>query len=303
MNNPRFSRPVPLDVVPAAEVGDLIESADHEFVALERELAERSAEAAELEASAKTMGVDPDGSTWGMIQLQRFLEGLRHEAHRDADASLEVARHRARVRLVDAEEEAQALRTGSPPARPAPPAWNPPVDDHRPPGSDDDRPRVDPWPITDVAGASATETSTDAPVHEPPPPPAFVAEPDPSPLMVIPLAPPVPEERSPNGADPAPAPANPVLDAPHDLPPEDPPRLLPAPASAHETVFWSDAGEVSSRLAAAPPPVAEPPPANLSEPAPKRTKKARRARRIPISAILEVVAVLLILVFILLRLS
>ena len=301
MNNPRFARPVPLDVVSADEVGDLIESADREFVALERELAERSAEAAALEASAKTMGVDPDGSTWGMIQLQRFLEELRHEAHRDADASLEVARHRARVRLLDAEAAAQALRAGSSPTGTPPPAWTPPLDHRRPPGSDDDPPRVEPWPIIDVAGAHATETSADAPAHEPPP--AFMAEPDPSPLMVVPLAPPVPDERSPNGEDPAPAPAGPVVDAPHDVPPDDPPKLLPAPANAHDTVFWSDAGDVSPRLAAAPPPVPDPPPANLSEPAPKRTKKVRRARRIPISAILEVLAVLLILVFILLRLS
>ena len=311
MNSPRFTRPLPLDVVPVDQVGDLIESADREFVGLERELEERTAEADELEASARAMGVDPDGSTWGLIQLQRFLEELRRDTQRDATASLEVARRRAELRLVEAHQEAEWIRGGAPPSAATPPAgmaWFLADRDPNGTGAAAAAPNVEPWPIRDASDVTIVEEAPGA--HEATPPVAPVPPIEPEPLSVVPLLQPEPEDDVyTNGVGPTSAPdvgVGVVADQPQS-PREGPPTLLPAPQpNAYETVFWSDPGDGNGRVEAAPPPpppIGEPPPADLSEPAPKRPPKARRSRRIPVSAILEVVAVLLILVFILLRLS
>jgi hypothetical protein len=309
MTSPRFTRPLPLDVVPADQVGDLIESADREFVGLERELEERTAEADELETSARAMGVDPDGSSWGLIQLQRFLEELRHETRRDATASVEVARRRAELRLVEAHEEAERVRAGAPPRAAPPPATRTmglPAD-HTPNGTGAaTAPPVEPWLVRDAAVVITEEEAPGA--HGASPPLASVLPIEPEPLTVVPLLEPAPADVFTNGVGPtAPPDVSLGLADQPPSPPELPPTLLPAPPpNAYDTVFWSDQGEGNGRVDAPPPPPAatsEPPPADLSKPVPKRPRKSRRLRRIPVSAILEVVAVLLILVFILLRLS
>jgi hypothetical protein len=311
MTSPRFTRPLPLDVVPADQVGDLIESADREFVGLERELEERTAEADELETSAKAMGVDPDGSSWGLIQLQRFLEELRHETRRDATASVEVARRRAELRLVEAHEDAERVRSGAPPSPAPSPAKRTTglLADHTPNGTGAaaTAPPVEPWLVRDATAVITEEEAPDA--HGASPPLASVLPIEPEPLTMVPLVEPAPGDTYNNGVGPTAPPdvsLGLVADPPQS-PPELPPTLLPAPQpNAYDTVFWSDQGEGNARVEAPPPPPAatsEPPPADLSEPVPKRPRKSRRFRRIPVSAILEVVAVLLILVFILLRLS
>src|SRR5262249_39982477 len=58
------------------------------------------------EARARAIGFDGDASTWVVVHLQRFLEQLRMEADRDAHAVLDIAAHRARLRVADARAEA-----------------------------------------------------------------------------------------------------------------------------------------------------------------------------------------------------
>jgi hypothetical protein len=134
MSPSRLSPPQQLDIVPASEVGSILEQTDRDFVELERVHEETRAEAEEAEALAAAEGVDPKSSTWTMVRLQRFLDGLREEATRDASATVEVAQQRARVRLEEAHEEAERRRLGydpdplvppirltEPPAAPVPP--------------------------------------------------------------------------------------------------------------------------------------------------------------------------------------
>jgi hypothetical protein len=89
--------PERIDVVPADAVGALIERADREFAQLEEHARRAVAEAERLEERATAEGVDPKASAWTMLRLQRFLDQLREEARRDADATVEVARRRAQV--------------------------------------------------------------------------------------------------------------------------------------------------------------------------------------------------------------
>src|SRR3974377_2288097 len=89
--------PVLLDFVPAQTVRALIEQVDRDFTDLEHRAADATALADELEARAADEGIGPQSSQWGMEKLQRFLDDMRDEVDRDAAATVEVARHRARV--------------------------------------------------------------------------------------------------------------------------------------------------------------------------------------------------------------
>jgi len=285
MPNTPYARPEPLDVIPVERVSTLIADADRDFVELERRAAEATADAEEAERLAGEMGVDPKSSTWTMVRLQRFLDGLREEAARDAAATVQVARHRARVRI----QEAQELAAGSPIAPlPAPPFSFAPADPPPAPvgvngaGVSAEYP---PWsgaPLVVAATSAAVMTDLGTPVAPAPAPPVFAPPPEPS------SAPPLPIVGStmPATAAPPPSPWEP-----------SPTVAMSVPVGAAATAMTAEHFAPPTWSGAAP--AAAPPPMTKKG----KPMKARSSRRFPLSAILEVIAVLLILVFILLRLS
>ena len=280
MPSTRPTRPETFDIIPADEVGALIEATDRDFVDLERRALEASHAAEEAEAAANEAGIDPKAATWSMVRLQRFLDTLRDEALRDAAATVGVARHRAKVRIDDA--RASADGGGTLYSRSAA-AWAPP----------------------------------------PPPPPLAQDQPSESPgssrhqTLVVPVAreaPPAPTNGSGHSGN---ATGSTIVAAVVAAPPVVLAQPLVEEAPVLDEHFWvsEPTNTIVSRRAPAvtadpaPPVVAEattsPPPLPPSTaPAPKTAPQKRSVlKRVPVSAILEVIAVVLILVFILLRLS
>jgi len=273
MDHKPLTRPVALDVVPASEVANLIETTDRDFSQLERDASAARDAALDAETKARQAGVDPKSSAWTMVRLQRFLDGLHEEAMRDAAATIEVARQRARMRL----DEARANARGDSAPRPVLPPPIPPVAPALRPVAPVPQPEPTVMPPRPEPFAPArVVTLAPAPVtngHTQPAPPegAFARSgPESAPTLLAPVVAPPPVAAPP----PAPAPMAPLAPVAPVAPVVAPP---PAPVA-------------SAPVAAAPAPV---------QPA----KKRGFFRRLPIAAILEVIAVLLVLVFILLRLS
>jgi hypothetical protein len=361
VTGPKLPKPQALDVVPASEVGALIEETDRVFVDLERELQAVNAEAAEVEALAAVEGIDPSASTWTMVRLQRFLDDLREEARRDAAATIGVAEQRVRVERADA-LQARGLAVAPAPAF-APPTTTAPTDVPRPvPTSDpgagpvviDDEPTSVVAPSTVAAGGLVFAATASEPRSRP------VAEAHANGNGFAPQvpsvrtagaldasapvqAPVVARETSTGIVDAAPVVVTPLTPLFGD--PAPPPAPAPQPATAPQSAspldgdgdFWQPNGTAPITFDQAAPPLIVPvppaPPQDGVESAPateahdgKRSKrrskkqkapkppkaqkppKDRRgvgsvAKKLPVAAILEVIAVLLILVFILLRLS
>jgi hypothetical protein len=206
-----------------------------------------------------------------MVRLQRFLDTLRAEAQRDAEATIAVAHQRARIRVEDA--RAGSLRPG----QPAPDSFAPTTG----------------WQVESPPPA---HRDTVAPVAAVVPPPAAVV---PLPTDVAPT--PAPPTVSTNGHVPVATVLAPVTQAPIAQvvePPtvQVPPVVIPPIAAAPVAQVAPPPMAPQQHVAPAPPvqPVAAPVSAR---------KKKGVLRRLPIAAILEVIAVLLVLVFILLRLS
>jgi len=288
---PRLTPPSPVDVVPVDRVAEVIESADREISELEQRAADLRARAERAEVDAKTSGMDPEASTWGILRLQRFLDLLREETTRDAAATVDIAKHRARLRLEDARGGGQATAVG----------LSLPVMDR-------------PWPETN---GFASAPLTAVPVAVPPEP---RPTPEPVPVSVvsepegsngssaIAFAPSSAQPSATNGAASksptllAPVVADQTMAAP--LAPQPQYAEPPTGPAAREAEFWATpttavAVAVPEAPVAAPPSVA-PQPAPVPQPT---TQQRGLLRRIPLSAIFEVLAVLAILVFILLRLS
>jgi hypothetical protein len=274
MTASRLDPPQALDLVPAEQVRDIIANTDSELSELERsaEFAHDAAERAERAISEA--GLDPESSAWTMVRLQRFLAGLRDEAQRDVETMLELARHQARIRSNEV-------------------------------GASRDVPRP-------VVRAAAPVVPAPAPVA---PSPAPVAAPVAPPVAV---SPPV-EAPAAAGVTPAPGPAGPAASAAVAVPVAEPAceepgvPLAPEPEAAPHLTLVTPAPVVPTAPAPAQPVAAAPTATQQPLPRPAATQPTPAAsapaakpgllRRLPISAILEVVAVLLILVFILLRLS
>jgi hypothetical protein len=274
MTDLRVTPPEPVELVSAAEAASLIAEVDRELAALERRAAEARETADAVQARAEREGADEGVSTWAIVRLQRFIDGLRVEAERDAETVVEAARRGAReqsdARLADDARWRHALL---PVVRPAPPD---PVAE---------APGTMAAPVVAPVGGTAVES---APVGlEPgPEPEPRVQDVSPVPEASVSWAPLSPERPTTNGHTPedgAPA-ANAVPVAAPPL--EPPPVIVPAVANAPVEVA------VPVTPAPAPAPIA-------ARPAPKK----RFLRGFPLSAVLEVLAVLLVLLFILLRLS
>lgn len=246
----RIPLPQSLELVPAEHVRSMIDSADQDISALERELASVNGAADSAEAEIRDRGIDEGSSAWTMVRLQVFLDGLRAEATREAQAVLDLA---SRSHRGDRHDVAR-------PTSVAPPAFTRhelEVPLGATPRTNGSTPHAEPAPIALTPVAFAADAS--APVIDPAPPAPVPPIPVPRhdqtvevPVVVATVAPPV--------AVPVDQPADPIVF-------RDPPMQAPQ--------------------------------------APVQAEPARRSllRRIPVSAILEVAAVLLILVFILLRLS
>jgi hypothetical protein len=339
VNQPKLSKPQALDVIPASEVSSLIEETDRVFVQLERELEIASAAADELEAQAAAEGIDPTASTWTMVRLQRFLEDLRDEAERDAAATIEVAQQRARFERDDppllvgfASDPGPLL---APPVAsapdPAPAAW---------PGAlpRDPAPEVAHDELPNAATAAALIASAAVPPASPETPtpalmptmvetpatngsshpaPNHASAPDTTVLvrdaaapseagqrptttmpLLAPVAPPAAHLSEEFWAAPERA-AAPVVDA---APATVAPVVVPVPLPPEPGSGGDVADEESRTTKGKGKRAKKQKPAKA--PKPQREPRGRSAmKRLPIAAILEVIAVLLILVFILLRLS
>ena len=339
----RLAPPEPIDLVSADEVERLISSTDEELAALDREAVAALAAADEAEAWMRSAQVDEQSSTWAMVRLQRFLAALREEAERDSETVVELAQRRAAFQLAEARAEAARIRErraggiGSgwsepvlepgpsqngkhaDPAAPAeqytaepavpvvvpeavdrratdpvvpmaPPVKSPSVADNPgivDPMTEGAAPTADP-----LAPAAAAAATIRWEAREPvPPPPAGDA------VLVTPATAPLP-----------PPPSTPVearLVTTNE--PEAPPAADSGSVSG-DGEFWTEpeaapARRRGRRAGKTSPSQPSPSQDSPSQPSPPAKTKHRRRFRLPVSAILEVIAVLLILVFVLLRLS
>jgi hypothetical protein len=262
MTSSRLTPPQALDLVSADRVRDMIAHADAELSALERDAETSTSAADRAEGAVKEAGLDPEATTWTMVRLQRFLDGLRDETQRDVETMLELARQQARFRLSEVGAPGPGSMTTPPPAAPVFSSPTAPVIVSTPPASSFD---TGPSQANRAFVAVAETAVLTAPVAE-------TAAPH---LALV--------NDAPSGASPVSVPVA-VAAAPVAPAPTAPVVVAPAPVAA---------------VAVAPTPTPQP----VAAPAVSPDKKEGRLHRLPISAILEVVAVLLILVFILLRLS
>jgi hypothetical protein len=273
-------RPSPVELIAADEVRRVIADVDLRLATLERKAAESRATADELERRAEAEGVGAEASTWAIVRLQRFLDGLRAEAEQDAATIVAAARKGADARIEEARADAAHVRHAA-------------------------SANYDPGPV--APRVTAIERFDTSPVL-----PTPVAVPVPNPVVATeviavvdaqanghhegdadddvrwaPMG--VPVQAATNGAA-----------TPAPLPP-------PQPASAPAASVYAPPAPAPVP-AFAPEPVPEPPAAppvelTASAPTPEPTRRKRFLRGFPISAVLEVLAVLLVLLFILLRLS
>jgi hypothetical protein len=270
-------RPSPVELIAADEVRRVIADVDLRLATLERKAAESRATADELERRAEVEGVGAEASTWAIVRLQRFLDGLRAEAEQDAATIVAAARKGADARIEEARADAAHVRHA------ASANYDPgPVAPRVTAMERFDAPPVLPTPVAVPVSNPVVATEVTAVVdaqangyHE------GDAGDD---VRWAPMG--VPVEAATNGAatsappQPSSAPAASVY---------APPAPAPVPAFAPEPVPE--------------PPAAPPVELTASVPTPEPTRRKRFLRGFPISAVLEVLAVLLVLLFILLRLS
>ena len=309
----RLTPPEPVDLVPASSVAQIIVETDRELTELEQRWQASEAEADAAEAWFREAGIEEEVSTWVMIRLERFLAGLREEAERDAQNIVDLARHRSALRVAEAQAEVnratarddaswpwrdgKSLGTISSSTRPLehhPLRWSP-TDSERAPMAAD-------WVAPAAGAAGAAEPQIGGAEHERPEaatvappvvaaPPAFVtpeiahAVSEPAGVAsngfapdVIDLAALEPSQDATLTRLASPPTVAPVAGVETDASPGSEPEVIDA-HGVGEGEFWQ------------------------TEKAAEKAPRRHRFPRLPLSAILEVIAVVLILVFILLRLS
>lgn len=286
--------PEPLELVGSAQATEIIASAERDLVELQRaaDAAEHAADDAEAEARAS--GAELDASPWALVRMQTFLDGLRTEVARDIETMLTTARRQATARIPEARVEvARSIDlTSTPPVvTPAPAAPLEPVVTPAP------APAAPPLPadsvdVTQAAAALLAQPLLTPDVEAPPVAPVVAAPSALTPESVV-HAPLVQETQVPEPVVPEPVEALVVPDqalftAPQRVEPTAAPVApVPPTPTAPEAV-----------------PVAEVVTNDLAAPEGKPAKaKRRKLRGFPFSTVLEVLAVVLVLVFILLRLG
>ena len=262
-----------IEIIPAEQIRPLIEATRRELQILERTAAEAIAAADDAEEWARAETNDGSTSTWSLIRMHREQ---RDDAERDAQVMIELATRHAHHVLRDARTQAdELLARGT-------------------------RTEVRHEPVVPIVVAPP------APVAIVPPPPVVVPQPGP---VTVP--------------EPAPAPSPPAPPAPVEVvappepptvvaPPPAPPTIVPepapvAPATASYAAVVSEPEPPATQLVTefAPPEFGTPAVATAATAEgfwPAETNERRRFS-LPISAVLEAAAVLMILIFILLRLS
>jgi len=279
----RLSAPEPIELVSPDDASALIAATQRELEELARRATDARQTADAVEARLRTEGADERSSMWAIVRLQRFIDDLRDEAERDAQTIVESARRGARQPPDPAFEGPFVPRRVAPRAAPAPLV--------SPMSSEPDRSH-------DTAGVVLA-----APQFVPPCAPEPLADPAPAPeapSVVMPftpapdpaVVPPAPErEPEPLTREPLWAPVSVVAEPAADG---------SAPSAETAPTLAAVAEPVDDDMTAAVP-MPEPPPGDqASTPRPARK---RFLRGFPLSAVLEVIAVLLVLLFILLRLS
>jgi hypothetical protein len=304
----RLPPPELVDLIPAEDVRSIISRTDCELAALERQAAEATSSAEREEDRVRDLGVDGEASTWAMVRLRRFLDGLRAETEQEVDSIVDLAREHASLYVEQAKREAARSSKGKA-------------------THDGEQPTAEP-PEREPGAASAAEIAADAePAANGAPSASHVAsEPQPSPtgmisyrptevastpLSLVSRAAPAENGQSPveaagvaltvAGPDGAPV----VPHGPVEGQEDAGSALLESPGGLHE---GSASSGVVTTLPVAPAQEFDDPLAHDDTQAgpefwPEVPPKRSFIRRIPISAVLEVLAVILILVFILLRLS
>jgi hypothetical protein len=296
----RLDAPTRSDLLPVEEVDALIQAADRELSTLERDAAEATAAADAMQQRVVDEGADERSSSWAMMQLRRFLDGLSDEVDREVAALIDVADRWAKQRVSEARAEAEAVRLR--PRTPAEPA------------------ELEPEALTPTFGGKVAQpepTIAPQPVVEAVPAPFTPVVVHAEPVAVAPVATPV-VELSPTTFTPAipevieePLTANAAAPAPAPVDSDASPVAEPAPLAWTETPVTEGEAHATS--------TATSPSAELDEgrdasvagtgdafwQGAEREKKPKKSRfrRIPWTAVLQVIAVLAILVFILLRLS
>lgn len=274
-----LTAPRPLDIIGADQVEAQLEVLERELADLERRAAEATAAADHAEQQALAEGAHAGASPWAIVRLQRFLDNLREEVERDAEVMIETANRQARARVDEAHEQAAEIRDGR-----RPPVTMPLVSAEPAPANLEARapapvpPRADPgvWArrpetvtVVEPAAPSVEPTVPNTPVVLPAP----LASVEESPSAV--LSPPVP---APSVAAEAPS-----LPAPS----------FPAPPMPAVPVADRFTGPIDD------PTLAD----QATDVVPRPARGRRLLRAMPLSALLEMVAVVLIVVFILLRLG
>jgi hypothetical protein len=329
MTGLRLPEPEHFDFVSEEQVRELISKAEHELSGLQRAATDAATGAELAEEQARSAGVDPRLSTRTMLRLQGFLDSMRAEVARETDTVVEQARSQAATRL-EAARAAAAMRAARPEPTAAPDfsadpydldrlrrllgsAAAPPVAEPNPTSTP---PAADPTPVHPDLAAPAVASAgpaIDALVVEHPPTPSnppttliapvlvHADEPEPGPVdytangngVAVPVG------SGPNGRR---APYEPQV-LPDDVQAEGPAEL--STSAAHEPASRYTAPYEPPPAPYQPEPQHAPAPARIVEPVPPAPAgpATHRRFRIPMSAVLEVVAVLLVLGFLLLRLS
>src|SRR5262249_51607817 len=102
--------PEPLELVSADEATAIIDETRADLDSLEARAAESRRVADAVEARAAEEGADERASTWAIVRLQRFIDGLRAEAEHDAETVVEAARRGAREQAEVRDAEERLLR-------------------------------------------------------------------------------------------------------------------------------------------------------------------------------------------------
>jgi hypothetical protein len=265
----RLTPPEPVELISPVEAAAIIDETHRDLEAWERRAADARDTADAAHAQAALEGADEQSSTWAIVRLQRFLDGLRQEAEDDAQTVVEAARRGARARVEEARAGATQIRLAD--AGPRPILSDAPVA---------------PAPVTDPPVIDRRVAPVIA-IPVPVPEAAVVAEPPatPEPETLVQWIPAGVDAPSTNGH----AHTRPPVAAPL-------PAAVPVPTTVAEPVPVVEAPRAPVVVAATP--------ATAPAPTAPQSERARkRLRGFPLSAVLEVVAVLLILLFILLRLS
>jgi hypothetical protein len=277
---------VPVELVSLDEVQALITQFDAEISELEERAAQATSAAEQCEARASLLDLSGQNRTWAMASLQRFLAEWEQEVGAEARSIVEGARSGARLRIDEAHAEAARLRRAygeQPFLRPLDAFAEPDV-----PKPDSVEPVELPGTTPAIAvepAASAVEVPAVSLVvspEAPAPTPAMAESPATEGSSGVTMVMPLPEH--PNGSAPA--------DSDEDVIFGMAAPAVPVPTPVERPAESQEEPEASS-----------PDRQDDFWPATQAPRRKSLFRRIPVSAVLEVLAVVLVLVFILLRLS